>query len=145
MTCGLRHHLPYDCGDLEYYDDSGLQMSQTPHDSAARYITALRLEPIGGQDLDIAHFVHRQADALVTVFRQDDRPVIGRGAAGKAGCEVDHRHDRAPQVDQPAHVRRRAGKPRGAPERDDFSNGADITAIHRARDREQQQSLRAYR
>ena len=141
----LRHYLPYDCRDLQHYDDSALQMSQTPHDPTARYITSRGLEAVGRQDLDVAHFVHRQPDVLVAEFRQYDRPVVGGGTAGKARSEVNHRHDGPPQVDQPTHVGRRARKPSGAPEGDDLSNGADVAAIHRAGDREQQQSLRAYR
>ena len=145
MTSCLRHYLSDDCGDLEYNDDSTVEMSQTPHDAAAPHVTTRRLESLGRQDLDIAHFVHRQSDVLVTEFRQDDRPVVSRGGAGEAGHEIDHRYDRAAQVEQAAHVGWRAGQSRGTPERNDLTNGAYVAAIHRAGDREQQQSLRACR
>ena len=48
-TTWLGHYLPYDCRDIEYNDDSVVQMSQTAHDPAARYVTSGQFESVRGE------------------------------------------------------------------------------------------------
>jgi len=58
-TSWLGHYLPYDCRDIEYYDDSVVQMSQTAHDPAACDVTSGELEPVRSQQLNVPDFVDR--------------------------------------------------------------------------------------
>src|SRR5215510_14364015 len=99
MTKRLRHHLPYNRGDFEYYDDSAVKMSQTPHYPSARHITGRGLEPIRRDDLNVAHLVHRQSDVPVAEFRQNDTSFLERRLANKTGGEIDHRDDRAAEIE----------------------------------------------
>ena len=120
-------------------------MSQTAHDSAARNVTAGRLELVRCEELNVAHLVHCQADVLASEFGENHRPLVRSASTNEADGQVDHGDYGATQVDQPTYVRRRAGQPCRAPERDDLTDGADVTAVDRAGDREQQQSQRTRR
>src|SRR4051794_3527986 len=99
MTGSLRHDLPNYRGDFEYNDDSVVQMSQTAHDPSARHITTSRLELLRRQDLHVTDFVHREPDGLVPELREHDGPLVGSGAAGQTGREVDDRDYGAAQIE----------------------------------------------
>ena len=136
---GLRQDLPHDCLDIEYNDDSVVQMSQPADDSAPRDVSSRRFESLGGEWLHIAHFVDREADDFREVLGEDDGS-FGRGAPTRQSCrEIDHRNDRPAKVDQPPNELRRTGKPRSLPDRHDLAHGSDIAAVHRVPDGEQQQ------
>jgi len=108
-------------------------MSQTPHDSSARYVTRRWLETLRRDDLYVSHLVHRQSDVLVAEFRQNDTTLVNRGIADETSCEVDHRYDRAAEIEQTTHVWRRAGKSRCTPKRNDLSHRRDVAAVDRTR------------
>jgi hypothetical protein len=119
-------------------------MSQTAHDSPARNVTSGRLELLRREELNVTHLVHRQADILVPEFGENHGALVRSAATSEADRQVDHRDDGTTQIDQPPHVRRRAGQPRRVPERDDLTDGANVTAVHGPGDCEQQQSQRAW-
>ena len=106
---GSRHYLAYDCGDIEYNDDSVVEMSQTAHDSPACQITARRLEALGRQHLDVAHFIDREADLFGPELGEYDRPVVGARRSSEPSRQVDDGDDGAAEIDQPANVGGRAG------------------------------------
>ena len=141
VACRLRHDLPYDSRDIEYNDDSIVEMSQTAHDPAARHVTSGDLEPVRGQDLNVSHLVHRQADLLGPMLGQHHRPLGRSRRSGQARCEIDHRHDCAAQVDETANVGGGAGQSRRMANRDDLTHPTDVAAVDGACHREQQQPV----
>ena len=117
-------------------------MSQTAHDSPARNVTGGRLELVRREDLDIAHLVHGETDVLVPEFGENHRPLARSGAAREAGGQIDHGNDGTAEVDQPAHMGWRAGQSCRSPQRDDLTDGADVTAVYGPGNCEQQESQR---
>src|SRR4051812_19477289 len=71
------HYLAYDCRDIEYNDDSVVQMSQTPHDSAACNVTRRGLETVRRQHLNVSNFVDGKTHLLRAELRQHDGSVGG--------------------------------------------------------------------
>jgi hypothetical protein len=69
------HYLAYDCRDIEYNDDSVVQMSQTPHDSTACDVTRRGLETVRRQHLNVSNLIDRQTHLLRAELRQHDGPV----------------------------------------------------------------------
>jgi hypothetical protein len=135
-----RHYLPYDRGDLEYYDDSVVKMSQTAHDSAACQITRCGLEALRRHHLHVAHVIDRQPDLFGAELGEHDGPVVCARRPREPSRQIDYRDDGPAEVDQSADVRRGAREPGRMTDRNDLSYRRDVTAIHRARHREQQQS-----
>jgi len=74
---GSSHYLAYDCRDIEYNDDSVVQMSQTPHDSTACHVTRRGLETVRRQHLNVSNLIDRQTHLLRAELRQHDGPVGG--------------------------------------------------------------------
>src|SRR4051812_8220365 len=100
------HYLPYDRGDLEYYDDSVVKMSQTAHDSAACQIARCGLEALRRHHLHVAHVIDRQAALFGAELGEHDGPVVCARRSREPSRQIDYRDDGAAEVDQSADVRR---------------------------------------